>query len=188
MTTDSFITTDFIESVRNKEFLHTSYAVEYNLYDFIKYADSHPTKKKTWADDKKRLLLTAMELRDSTPQFAKDILTELQSLFTKNGTSAHSFVGFTSDSESFAIHKDRMDVLYLQVIGEIYWSVWKSDSEDDNISPEMGTCIWRKKFTPGDMIWIPRGTYHLVEPITTRVGFSFGVEGDIDPCEYVNGN
>lgn len=174
------------KQISNKKY-YTTYCneVDYNMYDFIRYSDNHPKEYKQFIDHRKRLLLTAMEIRPSTPYFAKKIIKKLKNTFYKNEISLQAFVGFTNDSESHSIHRDAMDVLYLQVIGNINWSIWESNSSEDAIEPDEGFCIFKKTLVPGDMIWIPRGTFHFIEPLTPRVGFSFGVEGTTDPCTYI---
>lgn len=178
-------TENFLQSIRNRKY-HTGHIqLDYDMYDFLKYAYSHPSNYAIWYDNEKRLSLEGMETRGKTPQFAKDIIQTLKQNFTKNNITCHAFSGFTEESKSFKIHKDRMDVFYLQVVGEIEWSIWKSDLNDSIIEPENGKCVFKEKFIPGNYIWIPRETYHFVEPITPRVGFSFGVENDPEPSTYI---
>lgn len=178
---------NFLKSVRKRESVigYTDSDWDYDMYDFITYMDSHPEDFKMWDPKKRRLLLTKMEARASTPLFAKNIIENLKSTFPKNVITCHAFCGFTPDSKSFRIHKDVMDVLYLQVIGDIEWSLWESGSEEKSIGPDSANCVYKEKFTPGNWIWVPRGKYHLVNPITPRVGFSFGVERNPDPSTYI---
>jgi hypothetical protein len=158
----------------------------YDMYDFIYYMNSHPNEFKIWEPRNRRLGLTGMEQRSSTPDFAKNIIKILRTTFYKNQISCYSFCGFTEYSKSFQIHKDTMDVLYLQVIGDTEWSIWESDLDEKQITADQGTCVFKEKFTPGKWIWVPRGTYHFVQPITPRVGVSFGIENDLDPASYLN--
>jgi ribosomal protein L16 Arg81 hydroxylase len=157
----------------------------YNLYDYMRYFYDHPKDITMWNDLKENLNLVKMEERPSTPDFAKKILKELKTTFYKNKISLHSFSGFTNTSKSFDIHRDTMDILYLQVIGEIEWSIWESKLDQRIINSDEGKCIFKEVFRPGDMIWVSRGTFHHVKPLSPRVGFSFGVEGP-DPSTYVN--
>lgn len=176
-----------LKSIRNREIVigYTTPDWDYDMYDLISYMNTQPEKFKIWEPKNRRLGLTKMEARKSTPDFAKNIIKDLKNTFYKNHISCHAYCGFTEYSKSFDIHKDRMDVLYLQVIGNIEWSIWKSDSNKTNITPDQGSCILKEKFMPGKWIWVPRGTYHLVEPIDPRVGFSFGVENNPDPSTYI---
>lgn len=177
--------TEFLKNAREGNY-HTGFLdIGYNMYEYIQYLKEHPEKLTLYQNDKKRITLLGMEKRSSTPSFAKEIVSKLRSTFYKNNISLYSFSGFTQDSKSFEIHKDKMDVLYLQVIGEINWSIWTSELNEGNITPEQGSCIFKEKFVPGNWIYIPRGTYHFIEPITPRVGFSFGIESDPDPKEYI---
>jgi hypothetical protein len=176
-----------LKTIRNREVIlgYTNSGWNYDMYDFITYMNTHPEKFKIWEPNNRRLGLIKMESRKSTPDFAKIILNNLRKTFYKNNITCHAFCGFTNYSKSFNIHKDKMDVLYLQVIGDIQWSIWESDLDKSQIDPKQGTCISKYKFTPGNWIWVPRGTYHLVEPIDPRVGFSFGIENNPDPSTYI---
>ena len=180
---------NFLKTARNKQVVigYTDPGWDYDMYNFIEYMNTHPEKHKKWEPENRRLGLTKMESRGSTPDFAKTILNNLKETFHKNYISCHAFCGFTDYSKSFNIHKDKMDVLYLQAIGDVELSIWVShiDKNKTQISSDQGSCIFKEKFTPGKWIWIPRGTYHLIEPITPRVGFSFGIENNPDPATYI---
>jgi hypothetical protein len=177
----------FLKTVRNKQVAigYTDSDWNYDMYDLIHYLSTHPEEFRLWEHDNKRLGLTKMEFRQSTPDFAKKIIKDLKFTFYKNNISCHAYCGFTDHSKSFEIHKDKMDVLYLQVIGNTEWSIWESDLNEMNITPDQGKCIFNEKFMPGKWIWVPRGTYHFVKPFGPRIGFSFGVEGDPDPSIYI---
>lgn len=177
---------DFINCVKSKKYYKGYTDIEYDLYSSIKYALNHPEHLTTWEDNIRRITVFHMEYRNSTPDFIKDIRRGMRSIFTKNPVSCHSFVGLTSNNKSFRIHKDKMDVLYLQAVGEVVLSIWESESDEFNLDQSEADCMFKQQFKPGDWIWIPRGTYHLIEPLGDRVGLSFGVEGDIDPSTYVN--
>ena len=105
----------------------------------------------------------------------KEIIEQLKIIYNQKNITLIAFSGYSADSKSFKIHKDKMDVIYLQVYGEIIWSVWESDKTTDNIQPDQGTSVFKQKFVPGDMIYIPAGTFHHVEHLDKpRIGFSFG--------------
>ena len=53
-----------------------------------------------------------------------------------------------------------MDVYFWQIQGSTKW-------EFDSLSYILN---------PGDLIYVPRGVYHSVFPLTPRVGISFGAE------------
>jgi len=184
----------FLDAVRAKKHYRIDYPgdIDYSWDEFLPFLDSHPRNKMTISGDKIKFNLLALEARGSTPQFAKYIISELKKTFPKNGISAHAFGGLTDQSKSFKIHRDKMDVFYLQVLGDIEWSVWEpndtnwyNDSAYENLSSDQGKKLFTERFTCGKMIWIPRGTYHLVQPYTSRMGISFGVESEIDPSTYV---
>jgi len=154
----------------------------------ITLLDGHPSEKNELRWDKLGYVLTSMENRAGLPYFAKQIIEQMASIFSKNNISCHMFGGFTDKSESFKIHRDAMDVLYLQLVGEVYWSTYDAHNKsvaEPNIERKNTRLIYKQHFKPGRMYWVPRQRYHLVEPITSRAGFSFGVEGEPDPSTYV---
>ena len=178
----------FLENIRNRQYHYFGNIVDivgFNLYNYIMFLNSHPKEHKRWNQNKENISLLKMESRESTPIFAKDIIFDLKENFTLNFISCITFSGFTETSRNLDIHQDAMDVLYLQGLGSVVWSIWKSSIDADVILPEQGECIFQETFTPGDLIWIPRGTYHHVKPLETRVGFSFGIEGKPNPSTYI---
>jgi mannose-6-phosphate isomerase-like protein (cupin superfamily) len=70
-----------------------------------------------------------------------------------------------------------MDVFLLQVVNECKITIgeFEEPSNSDYVSV----------MKPGNFVWIPRGTWHQLEPTVSRVTFSFGVEGDFNPADYV---
>ena len=184
----------FFEAVRNKKHHRVDYpdTIKYSWDRFIPFLDSHPEELRKITADKISFNLTGLELRQSSPRFVKDIINKLEEAFHKNKVTAHMFGGLTQKSKSFKIHRDPMDVFYLQVLGEIEWSVWEpknaywSHKEGrENMLSKEGNRIFTERLTTGKMIWIPRGTYHLVNPYSSRLGISFGVEHEPNPSIYI---
>ena len=185
---------DFLNAVRQKRHYRIDYSekIDYSWDEFLPFLDSHPSDKMKINAEKINFNLVRVESRASSPPFVKDIVSRLGKIFPKNSISAHAFGGLTCESKSFKIHRDKMDVFYLQVLGEIEWSVWEPNNVDwyndknyQNLFSNDGKRIFTERFNCGKMIWIPRGTYHLVQPYTSRMGISFGVESKIDPSTYV---
>lgn len=162
--------------------------MSFDWNDALELLDSHPEDHRVIKKQKMGFVCTALERRESNPLFAKEIISNLKQTFQKNSVTCHMFGGFTNQSKSFQIHRDVMDVLYLQVVGEIHWSAWEPKDENntpENIPRDDANCIYREKFVKGRMFWIPRHKYHYVEPVQSRIGFSFGVEGKTDPSTYI---
>jgi ribosomal protein L16 Arg81 hydroxylase len=186
---------DFKSAVRNREHyffnsLDSDILADLKLIDWDKIIyllDTHPEDKFNENYEKRNFNLTEMERRDSNPALSKKIITKLKRTFPKNGITSHIFGGFTKKSKSFNIHRDVMDVLYLQVLGTVRFSLWKPNLNIDAefIYPKDATRYYIKTYKPGSMIWIPRGTYHLIEPLESRIAFSFGVEGGNEPSTYI---
>jgi len=160
---------------------------EINWERALSLLDDHPLEHRKFRGEKIGYILTHMELRDSCPDFAKDLIKQLASIFHKNPITCHMFGGFTHESRSFEIHKDKMDVLYLQVLGEVMFSTYNSHNQEapENLNRQDAKRVYKQHFKPGRMYWVPRERYHLIEPLNSRVGFSFGVEGGTDPSTYV---
>jgi ribosomal protein L16 Arg81 hydroxylase len=62
-------------------------------------------------------------------------------------------------SETFGRHKDSMDVYFWQIQGSTRW-------EFDNINYVLA---------PGDLIYVPKETYHNVVPLGPRAGISMSL-------------
>lgn len=183
---------NFKEAIRNRKYYRPD---DYKLppdsvfgwKQAMNLLDSHPDNHRVLNGSKLSFTLTAIEQRNSAPAFVKDIIKELKSTFPSNSITTHFFGGFTNKSKSFRIHRDVMDVLYLQVLGNVEWSMWEPkdieyyrDDSKKSIDKEEANLLYTSTFKPGSMIWVPRGQYHLVEPYGTRLGISFGIEGNID--------
>ena len=168
----------FKEVIANKNYHYFGNIIkdiDYNLYDHIQIIKNHLKKEEILSTrEKQSIELRGLESRGSIPEFAKNIIKELRKAYNSNITLI-AFSGYGAKSKSFKIHKDTMDVFYLQVYGKIIWAVWESESKDLEIYENESVCLFKQTFMPGDMIYIPAGTYHYVEHHDEpRVGFSFG--------------
>lgn len=186
------LTEELVDHVRNRQVFHMPklLEVEFNLYDFVKYVTTHPSRTRdVWKDAKQSIHLDQCENRGSTPTFAKNHIQDLKAVFSpQNVISLVMFCGMTDQSRSFDIHCDGMDVFYVQVEGEITWQIWESlnDTQSSKLTGENARLVSEQFMEPGDAVWVPRYTYHQVIPHTApRVGYSFGVEKGPDPSTYV---
>ena len=93
----------------------------------------------------------------------KRILKEFSLLDTNVPSTAHLYISFTEVSDTFGRHKDKSDVLFWQSIGSTKWVI------------EEGAKTYTYVLKQNDFIYIPRGMYHTVVPLTPRVGVSFGL-------------
>lgn len=137
--------------------------------DMIHLLDTHPENLYHRVNEKFRISLNSFHKRDSSPRFAKDVVKEMERVFHKNQITNIAFFGVGRNTHSYPLHKDTMDVFLVQVLGQIQLQVDKEE----------------KLFTPGEYVYIPRGTEHKITPKESRVTFSFGVEGHINPIEYL---
>lgn len=77
--------------------------------------------------------------------------------------SAHCYMSLLSESATFGRHNDESDVFFWQILGRSKWYV-----EDQKV------CEY--ELYPNDLIYIPRGVVHEVNPLEPRVGISFGLD------------
>ena len=73
--------------------------------------------------------------------------------------TAHLYFNVSLHGGSYGRHNDEVDVYFWQCQGSTKWV--------------MDDCEY--VLEPGDMIYIPRGIYHNVIPLTPRAGISMGV-------------
>lgn len=146
--------------------------------------NTHPKDLYDWNREKQRLGMNRFHHRPSAPSIAKDIVSDMEEFFSKRAPKKEeyekgppqitniAFCGFGQSSGSYPRHKDRMDVFLLQVIGEVPIRIGYSEkkSNDDDV----------RVMKPGDIVWLPRGTWHHLTPKDSRVNFSFGFESDMD--------
>jgi mannose-6-phosphate isomerase-like protein (cupin superfamily) len=151
-------------------------AEAYDWNQHMDLLDWHPQEMIDSNSTKFRIGLNSFHLRPSAPEFAKEIVDQMTETFSLHGDKRKitniAFTGFGQESDSYPWHKDSMDVFLVQVIGTVGLRV-----EGHNNDEEFD-------FSPGDYVWLPRGTHHQVLPRTSRCTFSFGVEGDPDPAIY----
>lgn len=164
--------------------------LELDWNSMINLFDNHPMDKIGGNVDKMNYTLLQFEKRPSIPKQLEDMVKQLREKFYKNTVSLICFGSFGKTAKSFNIHRDTMDVIYMQGLGEVDFSIWDANKPDlpsnlDHGGREDVTQRFKKRFKKYDICWIPRGTYHLIQPIGTRVGFSFGIEGKPDPSTYI---
>jgi ribosomal protein L16 Arg81 hydroxylase len=200
---------EFLDHVRRGQWYYfgnllNDYDWSFDWNKFIDLLDTHPQKKIEHDHRKMKYALASLERRESAPKCVHDFCKDLRRVFPKNMISCIAFQGFTKDHESFKIHKDVMDVLYVQSVGSIDMSVWKwiggpyrperqknvkmvgrGPANITNKHKDKIEMLFKKTFTRGDAIWLPRGTYHFIEPHGSRIGLSFGVESDPNPMDYI---
>jgi mannose-6-phosphate isomerase-like protein (cupin superfamily) len=164
----------------------------YSWDKLIDMVDTHSQDDYDWNREKQRLGLNAFHRRGSAPKFAHSIVTAMEKFFIDDHKDAHTkeeydkgpqqitniaFCGFGQYSGSYPRHKDSMDVFLYQVLNKCKITIGYTEEPSDDDMVEV--------LHPGSFVWIPRGTWHQLEPDVSRVTFSFGVEGDTDPATYV---
>ena len=165
---------DHLDQIRSKTpfFGHTRF--NYSWSEAIEFLDTHPQKLLDLNEGKYRISLNASHKRGSFPKFGHDLMTEMKELFPQNECTCISFLGFGQQNFSYPWHKDGMDVILVQGLGTIDLKVENTNFKETPIL-----------FSPGDWVYIPRGTHHEITTSTSRLTFSFGVERDPDPSTYV---
>ena len=181
---------DHIEDIRAKKHWWTKVDIgAYDWNDLMHLVDSHPEDQYDWNREKQRLALNRFHHRASAPKFAKDIFADMERFFVIPSPKKNkyekgapqitniAFCGFGQYSGSYPRHKDSMDVFLVQVINDAKITI--GYSEEPRNADEV------RMMTPGDAVWLPRGTWHQIQPKTSRVTFSFGFESDPD-CDPAN--
>jgi ribosomal protein L16 Arg81 hydroxylase len=93
-----------------------------------------------------------------------DLLQEIKKIDNSVNASAHVYISLTKFGKSFGKHKDNSDVFFWQIIGN---TIWKIETEDG---------IEEYVMEVGDIIYVPRGIFHEVIPLSPRVGISLGLD------------
>lgn len=185
---------DHIEDIRAKRYWWTSieeFIQDYTWNDIMPLIDTHPSELYDWNREKQRLGLNSFHRRPSAPRFAKDIFDEMDKFFVAPAPKKTEYIkgapqitniafcGFGQYSGSYPRHKDSMDVLLIQVINECKITIGYSEKPTDRDEIVV--------MKPGDVVFIPRGTWHKLEPSVSRVTFSFGFESDpdCDPATFI---
>jgi uncharacterized RmlC-like cupin family protein len=88
-------------------------------------------------------------------------LSEVLNVTNSRFKTVMSVVSLTTSEKTTGRHCDQDDVVYLQCIGSVVWTVWHDDSFTD--------------FTlnPGDAIYVPAFLDHHVQSLTPRAALSF---------------
>jgi len=161
---------------------------DFNMFDMANLYRTHPSGKNNDLiiinEKKKRVDMKAFGLRSSAPQCLQDVLPMLRQYRpVENRVTSIAFMSFTADGKSFDIHRDSMDVYYVQAVGQVTWTFWdiRDDIEAHAATPEDGTIIEQRVLNPGDAVWAPRGVWHHVTVTEPRAGVSYGIEGPVDP-------
>jgi len=183
----------FDQAIRNKQHYQWRFGdrtLDLNWDSMVHLIDTHPPRKTMGNVEKNNFQLQNFHQRPSAPKLLRNMIAQLEKKFYKNNISLIAFGSIGISAQSFDIHRDVMDVIYMQGLGNVDFSIWEAHKEGLPSNLEHGgrdgvSSILRKKFKKYDICWIPRGTYHLIKPINTRVGFSFGIEGNVDPCTYI---
>ena len=193
----TWVSAKFDKTIREKGHYQWRFGdrdLELDWNSMINLFDNHPMNKIGGNVDKMNYTLLQFEKRPSIPKQLEDMVKQLREKFYKNTVSLICFGSFGKTARSFNIHRDAMDVIYMQGLGEVDFSIWDANKPDlpgnlDHLKKtyvdEVVTQRFKKRFKKYDICWIPRGTYHLIQPVGTRVGFSFGVEGKPDPSTYI---
>lgn len=77
--------------------------------------------------------------------------------------SAHMYISFSTQSETFGWHKDDTDVMFWQAIGSTKFLL--ADNQ-----------IYEYNLEPNDLLYIPRQMMHCTIPNSPRVGISMGLD------------
>lgn len=165
--------------------------IDWSWDEAMQLIDTHPEDLYDWNREKNRLGCNSFHLRGSAPQIAKDIHKEMHEFFVlpapKKDTYTKglphvtniAFCGFGRASGSYPRHCDKMDVFLLQMLGECKITIGYSEEPRNADQVHI--------MQPGECVFLPRGTWHQLEPSVSRITFSFGFESDddCDPRDFI---
>ena len=121
-------------------------------------------------------------------------LNELESDISHN-IQANAYLTPMS-SQGFNVHYDNHDVLILQIEGSKDWTIWdtpvnkkplKNENKIEEETPE-GSLFFKGSITSGDMIYIPRGHYHVatsLSEISLHITIGIHVYRKIDAVKHI---
>jgi ribosomal protein L16 Arg81 hydroxylase len=95
--------------------------------------------------------------------------TGLQHIFTAH-VNINLYAGFKHDP-GFLVHWDPQDGFILQVAGTKSWRVWLPSrawpikADRDRLEEPKGEPIWSGDLKAGDLLYIPRGWWHVATPL-----------------------
>ncbi len=98
----------------------------------------------------------------------EDLAAELERLFRER-IQINSYAGWHT-SRGFDLHWDDHDVFILQVTGRKHWRIYGQTrphplaGDTDNPKPT-GAPLWEATLEDGDLLYIPRGWWHVAEPL-----------------------
>jgi ribosomal protein L16 Arg81 hydroxylase len=99
----------------------------------------------------------------------RDLATSLQTLFTAY-VNVNLYAGFKHEP-GFLVHWDKTDAFILQIAGRKSWQVWLPTrrwpvrADHGRLEQPKGEPIWRGDLTAGDVLYLPRGWWHVAIPV-----------------------
>jgi len=140
----------------------------------LKFLDDHPEDFVDTNTKKFRFFLKSCTHENKLQAWSQELALDLSEAFRKNPITLIKFYGFGVDSDSYPWHADKMDVFLVQSVGDVLLKIENTPYETNG-----------KMFRPGHCVWIPRGTHHQVVTRGSRVTYSYGVEGEPNPINYL---
>jgi ribosomal protein L16 Arg81 hydroxylase len=99
----------------------------------------------------------------------EELAAELELLFRER-VQINSYAGWHT-SRGFDLHWDDHEVFILQVMGRKHWRIYGETrahplaGDTENPKPENIPPIWEATLEDGDFLYIPRGWWHVAEPL-----------------------
>jgi ribosomal protein L16 Arg81 hydroxylase len=125
------------------------------------------------------LVLNGVDEMDS---YLRDVCQELGKKF-KNHTAVNAYMAF-KDKNGFPIHWDDHETLIVQIDGRKHWKVFGAsrlhplmEDIEGNSTPPATQPLFDSVLEPGDVLYIPRGFWHVVTPVNEpSLHLTFSVE------------
>lgn len=183
METNNFFTSECLQhiSLGIPYIKHKAYPIETEWDSIMKMMDAYIENDSPLSINNAKFKIQIQWIerhgKDFLDHFALEHIENMKSVFYKNYISLIAFLGFGPEADSSGIHKDSMDVLLMQKANNVGFALYNSENPEDKLVEFM--------LQPGDMVWIPRGTWHRIQPYGNRVTYSFGVEQNPNPTTYI---
>jgi hypothetical protein len=106
---------------------------------------------------------------DELSEPVEELAVRLELLFREH-VQANMYAGWQT-SRGFDLHWDDHDVFILQVAGRKRWSVYGETrraplvGDVEKASRPAGEPVWSETLEDGDLLYIPRGWWHVAEPL-----------------------
>lgn len=139
---------------------------EITWQEVLQFTNDHQNKKVNKLRSPYAFFHNEAQIISKVNLFAKEVHSRFYPCFADDIVLTCQLFGSTilEGGQTFDKHEDRENNLFWQGRGKSRWRLYDTE---ENPKPFMDVII-----EDGDVLYIPGGTYHIVEPITPRFAFA----------------